>query len=113
MLVFSVGQKIKEVLVVLGRGRYQTEANQVIRMWGQFHLEGNGRTQVQRVKNIINMYPKWDARNTFVVEISANRILRWQAKVALYLLTGIKTGYVQLLKIYVKTLCTELQLSPE
>lgn len=32
----------KEALVVLGRGRYQTEACQMIRTWGQFYLEGIG-----------------------------------------------------------------------
>lgn len=100
------------MLVVLRRGRYQTEARQVIRMWGQFYLEGNGRTQISRMKNIINIYSKSGPKNTFVDKTTAKWILP-TAKVVLHLLTETKARYIQLLKICVKTLCAQLQLSPK
>lgn len=92
---------------MLGRGRYQSEACQVIRTRGQFRLEGIGGTQVYRMKNIMNIYPKRDPRTTFVDEISTKRILT-TAEVVLYLLTETKARHIQLLKVCVKTLCAQL-----
>lgn len=94
VLVFGVGQKIKRCWSCWGR---KLRLRQVIRtwglyhLWGQFYLEGNGRTQVYKMKNTINIHPKRGHKNTFVDKTSAKLILP-TAKVALYLLMRQRQG---------------------